>query len=133
MPFARISLARGKSRDYLRALSEELHAALVESFDVPQDDMFQVIHQHDPDEMVFDPHYMGVDRSADLVFITLTAGRPRSTQTKLRFYRTLADRLAARPGIRPDDVMVVISTSQRDEWSFGKGLAQLQESTSCAM
>ena len=130
MPLARISLARGKSRAYLRALSEELHAALVESFDVPRDDMFQLIHQHDPDEMVFDPHYMGVDRSPDVVFITLATGKPRSTQTKLRFYRTLADRLALRPGIRPDDIMVVISTSQRDEWSFGKGLAQMLEDAS---
>lgn len=130
MPLARISLARGKSREYLKALSEELHAAMVESFEVPQDDMFQLIHQHDPDEMVFDPHYMGVDRSSDVVFITLATGRPRSTQTKLRFYRTLADRLAVRPGIRPDDIMVVISSSQRDEWSFGKGLAQLLSETS---
>jgi hypothetical protein len=125
MPFARISLARGKPREYLRTLSDELHAALVESFDVPADDKFQVIHQHDPDDVVFDPHYMGMDRGPDLVFITLTTGKPRSTQTKKRFYRTLVDRLAARPGIRPDDVMVVISTSQGDEWSFGKGLAQM--------
>lgn len=130
MPFARISLARGKSRDYLRALSDELHASLVASFDVPPDDKFQVIHQHDPDEMIFDPHYMGVDRSPDLVFITLTTGKPRSTETKRRFYKTLVDRLAARPGIRPDDVMVVINTAQRDEWSFGKGLAQMVEDVS---
>ncbi|HEU0230197.1 MAG TPA: tautomerase family protein [Burkholderiaceae bacterium] len=130
MPFARISLARGKSREYLRALSDELHAALVESFEVPADDKFQVIHQHDPEDMIFDPHYMGVDRSPDLVYITLTTGKPRSTETKKRFYQTLVRRLAARPGIRSDDVMVVISTSQRDEWSFGGGLAQMVEDAS---
>jgi len=125
MPFARISLARGKPRDYLQALSDQLHAALVESFDVPPDDKFQVIHQHDSDDIVFDPHYMGMDRSADLVYIALTTGKPRSTATKKRFYQTLARRLQANPGIRPDDVMVIISTSQGDEWSFGKGLAQM--------
>ncbi|HET8596180.1 MAG TPA: tautomerase family protein [Castellaniella sp.] len=130
MPFARISLARGKPREYLRMLSDELHAALVESFDVPVDDRFQVIHQHGPDELIFDRHYMDVDRSADLVYIVLATGRQRSTQTKQRFYRTLVERLAARPGIRPDDVMVVISSSGRDEWSFGKGLAQLVEDAS---
>ncbi|GAB2899531.1 tautomerase family protein [Paralcaligenes ginsengisoli] len=127
MPFARISLARGKSRDYLRALSDQLHAALVESFDVPPNDRFQVIHQHDRDDIIFDPHYMDMDRSADLVYIALTTGKPRSTETKKRFFQTLARRLEANPGIRPDDIMVIISTSRRDEWSFGKGLAQMLE------
>ena len=55
MPFARISLHRGKSVDYLQALSEGLHDALVESFEVPKTDRFQAIHQHEVGELIFDP------------------------------------------------------------------------------
>ncbi|WP_338524481.1 tautomerase family protein [Pseudomonas batumici] len=121
MPFARISLHRGKSPEYLRLLSEGLHQALVETFEVPATDRFQVIHQHEVGELIFDSHYLGGPRSADFVLIAITAGRPRDTATKQHFYRRLVERLSVAPGIDPEDVMVVISTTQADEWSFAGG------------
>jgi hypothetical protein len=127
MPFARISLLRGKSRAYLHALSDSLHQALVEEFDVPADDRFQVIHQHDREELVFDRHYLGGPRSDDFVLIAITAGRPRSTAVKQAFYRRAVARLAEAPGIRPEDVMIVITTTSADEWSFANGAASVVE------
>lgn len=127
MPFTRISLLRGKSPDYLRALSDSLHQALVESFEVPPDDRFQAIHQHAPGELVFDRHYLGGPRSDDFVLFAITAGKPRTTEVKQRFYKTLIARLAEAPGLRPEDVMVIITTTQRDEWSFADGEAQMIE------
>jgi phenylpyruvate tautomerase PptA (4-oxalocrotonate tautomerase family) len=53
MPYSRISLLKGKSPDYLRALADSLHAAMVEAFNVPEADHFQLIHQHEPYEMIF--------------------------------------------------------------------------------
>ncbi|QSQ22913.1 tautomerase family protein [Pyxidicoccus parkwayensis] len=127
MPYARISLLRGKSREYLRALSDNLHRALVEAYEVPPDDRFQVIHQHEPEELIFDRHYLGGPRSDDYVLIAITAGRPRSTETKKAFYRRLVELLEESPGISRRDVMVVITTSQADEWSFSDGLASMVE------
>ncbi|KGM35179.1 tautomerase family protein [Inquilinus limosus] len=125
MPLTRISLARGKSPDYLRALSDSLHRALVEAFEVPPDDRFQIIHQHEPGELVFDRHYLGGPRSDDFVLFQVTAGRPRSTATKTALYRRLAERLAEAPGLLPEDVMVVISTTGLDDWSFAGGVASM--------
>ena len=48
MPYARISLHRGKSAEYLQALSHGVHDALVEAFAIPVGDRFHIIHQHDP-------------------------------------------------------------------------------------
>lgn len=127
MPFTRISLLRGKSPDYLRALSDSLHQALVESFEVPPDDRFQAIHQHDPGELMFDRHYLGGPRSDDFVLFAITAGKPRTTEVKRRFYKRLVERLAEAPGLRPEDVMVIITTTQRDEWSFAKGEPWMNE------
>lgn len=121
MPFARISLHRGKSAEYLQALSQGLHDALVESFEVPMADRFQVIHQHEVGELIFDPGYLGGPRSHDFVLIAITAGRLRDIETKQRFYRTLVERLSRAPGINSEDVMVVITTTVADEWSFGGG------------
>jgi len=121
MPYARISLHRGKSADYLQALSQSLHDALVERFDVPEEDRFHVIHQHEAGELIFDRNYLGGPRSDDYVLIAITGGKPRDTATKRRFYRALVERLEARIGLNPEDVMVVITTTAADEWSFGGG------------
>jgi phenylpyruvate tautomerase PptA (4-oxalocrotonate tautomerase family) len=125
MPFTRISLHRGKSPEDLRALSDSLHQALVETFDVPADDRFQAIHQHEPGELVFDRGYLAGPRSDDFVLFAISAGRPRSPEAKAAFYRRLTERLAAAPGLRPEDVMVIITTTASDEWSFGDGVAQM--------
>lgn len=125
MPFTRISLRKGKSPQYLRALSDSLHRALVESFGVPPDDRFQVIDQREPGELVFDRNYLGGPRSDDFVLFEITAGKPRDTATKRAFYRRLIALLADAPGVRPQDVMVIVTTTARDEWSFSGGEAQM--------
>jgi phenylpyruvate tautomerase PptA (4-oxalocrotonate tautomerase family) len=121
MPMARISLLKGKSPAYLKALSDGVHRALVEAFEVPPDDRFQVIHQHAPEELVFDRHYLGGPRSDDYVLVCITAGRPRSAATKAAFYRRTTELLAASPGIAPRDVMIVINTTTPEDWSFSGG------------
>ncbi|MEZ5626845.1 MAG: tautomerase family protein [Rhodocyclaceae bacterium] len=125
MPFARISLQRGKSPAYLRTLADQLHRALVETFEVPPDDRFQIIHQHDADELIVDRDYFGGPRSADYVLIHLTAGRPRSAATKQAFYRRAVALLGEAPGLRPQDVMIVIASTQAEDWSFAGGVASL--------
>lgn len=124
MPMSRISVLKGKSPDYLRALADSLHAAMVEAFNVPPTDRFQVIHQHEPHELIFDRDYEseGGARSDDFVLIAITAGKVRDTAVKQAFYRRLVQRLAEAPGIAPRDVMVVITTTLGDEWSFSGGV-----------
>lgn len=121
MPLTRISLFKGKSPETLRIISDQLHAALVETFDVPADDRFQIIHQHDANELIFDRHYLGGPRSDDFILFAITAGKPRDTATKRAFYQCLTNRLANAADIHPRDVMVVINTTAQDEWSFANG------------
>lgn len=125
MPFARISLLKGKSPAFLKALSDNIHRALVEAFEVPADDRFQVIHQHEPDELIFDRHYLCGPRSDSFVLICITAGRQRDTRVKQAFYRRLAELLREAPGILPEDVMVIINTTGAEDWSFGRGVATM--------
>jgi phenylpyruvate tautomerase PptA (4-oxalocrotonate tautomerase family) len=125
MPFTRISLLKGKPPHYLRALSDGRRQALVERFAVPPDDRFQVIDQREPGELIFDRAYLGGPRSDDFVLIEIAAGRRRDTATKRAFYRRLVALLGESPGVRREDVMVVVTTTARDEWSFGGGEAQL--------
>ncbi|MBB4566451.1 tautomerase family protein [Rhizobium leucaenae] len=127
MPFTRISLLRGKSPEYLQALSDNFHRAMVETFDVPPTDRFQEIHQLEPNELIFDRTYLGGPRSDNYVFFQITIGKPRSTELKKAFYRRLVALLADAPGLRPEDVMINIVTTTREDWSFADGIAQMIE------
>ncbi|MCS2147981.1 tautomerase family protein [Scandinavium manionii] len=51
----------------------------------------------------------------------MTAGNPRSTEQKRRFYRALSEGLSAKVGISPEDVMVTIQFNQAEDWSFSRG------------
>ncbi|BAI76632.1 4-oxalocrotonate tautomerase (plasmid) [Azospirillum sp. B510] len=123
MPFTRISLLAGKSPAYLAAVADGLDHALVECFDVPEKDRFVAIHQHRPEELIFDRTYRGGPRSDDYIFFHITTGKARSAETKARFYRRLVEALAASPGVRPEDVMVAIANSSFEDWSFASGLS----------
>ncbi|MEI4480310.1 MULTISPECIES: tautomerase family protein [unclassified Phyllobacterium] len=127
MPFTRISLLEGKSPEYLKALSDSFHQAMVETFNVPLTDKFQAIHQHRPNELIIDPTYFSDGRSDDFVIFTITIGKPRDTDTKQAFYKRVVELLGKSPGIRPQDIMIVVSTSTRDEWSFSNGDTQMVE------
>jgi phenylpyruvate tautomerase PptA (4-oxalocrotonate tautomerase family) len=127
MPLVHISLLKGKSREHIRAIADGVHEALVETFTVPPDDRFQLIRQYERDDFIYDSGYLGVERSDDLVFIHITASDWRDTATKQALYEALVAKLAASPGLRPDDVMIALAPNRRDDWSFGRGIAQYVE------
>lgn len=121
MPFTRISLKESKSPAYLQAVADSLDRALVEAFEVPENDRFVVLHQHRDGELIFDRSYRGGPRSDDFILFHITTGRTRSPDTTTRFFRQLVDNLQAAPGVRPEDVMIVIANSTFDDWSFASG------------
>ncbi len=123
MPFTRISLLAGKPADYLAAVSANLDRALVDCFEVPENDRFVAIHQHQPGELIFDRTYGGGPRSENYIFFHITTGKARSAETKARFYCRLVENLAASPGVRPEDVMVAIVNSAIEDWSFASGVS----------
>lgn len=123
MPLVRISLLAGKSKSYVRAIADGIHQGLMEAYGVPPGDRFQIITQHDPDDLIFDADYLGIHRTEDIVLIHIVAGNWRDTATKKRLYEAIADRLVEAPGLRREDVQIILSSNERDEWSFGNGLA----------
>jgi 4-oxalocrotonate tautomerase len=94
------------------------------SVGVPKDDHFQVITEHEPPNLVFDPAYLGIRRSEDLVMIQITWNEGRTVEQKKALYKAIADGLAGKPGLRREDVFVSLVEVRRENWSFGNGIAQ---------
>ncbi|MEN2672297.1 tautomerase family protein [Herbaspirillum huttiense] len=124
MPLVRISVLRGKSRSYRRAIADNIYEALRESFNVPEEDRFMVITEHDPEDLVFSRSYMGMARTDDFVLIQLTVSNTRTQAQKNALYAAIVARLQQAPGIGPDDVMISLVEGDKGNWSFGRGLAQ---------
>lgn len=125
MPLIRISLRRGKPLPYRRAVADGIHRALVDGLGVPRDDRFQILSEHDGDELIYDRNYLGIARSDDTIFIEVSLRRGRSSAVKQAFYRAVVANLAADPGVRPEDIAIVLNENGDDDWSFGKGETQL--------
>src|SRR3546814_11743542 len=87
MPLTRVSLRRGKSAAYRQAILDGLYEAMRETFNVPEDDFFMLVTEHDAADFWCSPTYLGVARSDDLVVIQLTAKNTSSLVQKKELYR----------------------------------------------
>ncbi|MCX7361377.1 MAG: tautomerase family protein [Alphaproteobacteria bacterium] len=124
MPLTRISLRRGKPAAYRQAIMESVYSAMRETFDVPEDDRFMTVSEHDAADFVYGAGYLGISRGDDLVIIQFTVSNTRSVAQKKALFRRIAERLADSPGVRPEDVFINLVEVAKENWSFGMGLAQ---------
>jgi ketosteroid isomerase-like protein len=122
MPFVDISLSRGKPDEYLAAVSQAVHDALVAELNVDHGDNFQLIHQYGPGEMIFNRSFRGGPRSDDWIVFTITGSLDHDERLKRKFYQTLVRRLEERPGIHPSDVFVMMTVTPPANFSFAAGV-----------
>lgn len=124
MPLIHIAMRAGKPEAYRQAIFDTLYRALRETFNVPEDDQFMTIAEHDAANFRYSPTYLGVARSDDVVFIQITANNTRNLEQKKALFARTAQLLGESPGLRPEDVFINIVEVAKENWSFGHGLAQ---------
>jgi 4-oxalocrotonate tautomerase len=124
MPLARIDLPVGKDPDYRKAVGDIVYEAMITVLNVPKDDRFQVIAEHSAADLVIDPTYLGINRTADAIVIQVTLNEGRTVDMKKAFFKALADGLHARLGLRREDVVINLVEVKKENWSFGNGEAQ---------
>ncbi|WP_262296937.1 tautomerase family protein [Microvirga sesbaniae] len=124
MPLIRISLRNGKTPAYRKALADGVYLALRETFNVPEDDLFVTVSEHEGDNFFYGANYLDIPRSDDLVIIQLTVSNTRTIDQKKALFRRIVEKLGADPGLRPEDVFINLIEVEKENWSFGHGIAQ---------
>ncbi len=124
MPLVRVSLRRGKSDDYKKAIGDGVYKAMREVFNVPDEDRFVVVSEHSESEFQFSKTYLDITRSDDLVIIQITANNTRTTEQKKALFARIAELLSQHPGLRKEDVFVSLVDVAKENWWFGNGIAQ---------
>ena len=115
MPIVDISLLSGWSAENKREISDEVHAALVESFKIPESDYTHRIFEYNKDEFI-----LPQNRSGKYALIEITALAGRSRDAKKKLYRSIVDRLG-KFGIDPNDTMIVINEPTKENWGINGG------------
>ena len=122
MPLVRVSLIKGRTAEFRRRVGDAVHQALVETIGVPERDRFQLITEHDPNDLVYDREYLGIRRTDNIVVLQITLSTGRSPAQKRALFRRIAENLA-QLDIRREDVWINLVEVARENWSFGLGLA----------
>ncbi len=78
MPLTRISAPRHLTLNQVRALADAVQTGLVNTCKVSVDDRFQLIARFAPDEMILNPTFDGMNRTADACIVEITFLQGRS-------------------------------------------------------
>ena len=124
MPLTHISLRAGKPQAYRQAIFDSVYRAMHETFNVPLDNQFMTITEHDAANFRYGATFLDIARSDDLVMIQMTVNNTRTVEQKKTLFRRIAELLGENPGIRPEDVFVSLIEVEKENWSLGHGLAQ---------
>jgi 4-oxalocrotonate tautomerase len=124
MPLVRIDLQKGKDASYRQKAGRIVYEAMAAHTGVPTNDRFQVIAEHGSENFIFDPDYLGIHRTSDLIMVQIFFNEGRSVAQKQALYKAIADGLSEQLGLRREDVLITLVDVKKENWSFGNGVAQ---------
>jgi len=116
MPLVKIEIRKEKSAEYKKAVLDGVHDALVQAIKIPEYDRFQRLYELDADNFEAPP-----DRTDSVTLIEIVMFRGRSIQAKKRLYQTIVDNLAKNPGIKGDDIFIVLHEPPLENWGLRGG------------
>jgi 4-oxalocrotonate tautomerase len=124
MPLVRIALPAATSAQDLQNVSDAVHQALVATFNVPLADRFQIISRKAPEELVCTSEFLGVQHTPSVVFVQISCSFGRTVAVKKALYAAIAEGIAASTSVKAADTIINLVETAKENWSFGKGLAQ---------
>lgn len=126
MPFVHIFHSRDFNQERIEHLGDAVHQALMGAFDVPPDDLFQAFSSHTAgSQLRVTQAFLGIRHSADAVFVQITCAPGRTADQKRTLFAAIVAHAHAMADADPEDVIINLVESSRENWSFGNGLAQL--------
>ncbi|MET0846757.1 MAG: tautomerase family protein [Pseudomonas sp.] len=124
MPLVRVDIKKHPDPTFAKRVGQLIYAAMHSSIGVPENDNFQILAEHDEQHFIFDPGYLGINRTAGLVVIQITLSEGRTVEQKKLLYKTIAESLNTELAVRLEDIFINLVEVKKENWSFGNGIAQ---------
>lgn len=116
MPLVKIELVKGKNPEYKKALLNGVHQALVDCFNIPDDDRIQRLYELEKENFE-----ISTNKTENFVLIELTVFKGRSFEAKKKLYEAIVDNLESALGIKRTDVLIVINEPSLENWGVAGG------------
>lgn len=113
MPLVRVDM-HNHLADKREAMSAAIHGALVEGWEFPADDLFQIFRLHEQGDLFYSRTFPDADRS-DIVFVQILVYNGYTPEVKQRGAALVVERLAAL-GIKRDDILIALSENGDGDW-----------------
>jgi phenylpyruvate tautomerase PptA (4-oxalocrotonate tautomerase family) len=128
MPVFHAHIPKGRFvKEQKIAIGNALNQSLVEALNIPKGDRFVMISEHGDDELFIDPTFMEMNRTANAMIITVLIGEHRPASDKKALLAAITRLLEKAAGISPDDVFIALVPVPNENFSFGRGVAQLAD------
>jgi phenylpyruvate tautomerase PptA (4-oxalocrotonate tautomerase family) len=128
MPVFHAHIPKGRFlKEQKIAIGNALNQSLVEALNIPKGDRFVMISEHGDDELFIDPTFMEMNRTANAMIITVLIGEHRPASDKKALLAAITRLLEKAAGISPDDVFIALVPVPNENFSFGRGIAQLAD------
>jgi len=124
MPLVRIDYRKGTHTDLGNKIGAIVYRSMVKTINVPENDNFQIITEHEANGLIYDPDYLGIHRSNGIIIIQITLNEGRTTEMKKAFYKMVAESLHQELGLGKEDIFLNLVEVKKENWSFGNGVAQ---------
>jgi len=124
MPLINIDLSDQWSAEELKLMADGIHQAVLSSFGVPERDRYQVFRKHAAGEIIALDTGLGFEREAGREIVIQVVSRKRTEESKVAFYKAVAENLEAKLGLDPKNLLISIVENGDADWSFGYGKAQ---------
>ncbi|MBS7009625.1 tautomerase family protein [Anaerostipes sp.] len=123
MPLIQVDLLRQNDKERLKNILDTIHQCAVEAFEIPERDRYQIVNQHEPEEMILLDTGLGFERTQDQIVVRVTS-KQRTQDKKELLYSLLCTKLKENCRIDPCNLLVSIVENGDADWSFGFGKAQ---------
>ena len=115
MPLINAYLRRGSSVEHRKKIAQSIQHAMIEVLGIPDDDYFQITHELEPENLIYDRNFFGVARSDEALIIRLSFNT-RPAEVKATLFEAIAKELSASPGIRREDLFMTILEADPANW-----------------
>jgi phenylpyruvate tautomerase PptA (4-oxalocrotonate tautomerase family) len=114
-------MADGRPSEYYDAVLDAVRTSIVEEIGAPHERVIQRLHKVEPGCLDVP---LGKTGAAVLVEVTMLPGR--DAEKKQAFFDAVRRRLAASPGVRPEDVWIAIRDVPAHDLCAGTSLPEIE-------
>ncbi|WP_242226745.1 tautomerase family protein [Bacillus cereus group sp. BfR-BA-01358] len=129
MPFVNVYYHENKlNKEEIKKVGECIHLSLIEHFNIPENDYFQMFLPYQQNQFLYDPYYLlerGEKRTENMMYVSITCGQGRTIKQKSDLYQSISSKVSECSSIKCANIFITVNETSAENWSFGQGMAQL--------